>query len=805
MPPKLPASPKEKEVPQPNMAHDKKLLRAADVVANIEKRFGNGSVWKGTEGSIDVDVVSSGSISLDLAAGVGGLPRGRIVEIYGPESSGKTTICLTAIAEAQRTGGLCAFVDVENALDPSWAKRIGVNLEELYISQPDSGEQALEIAQEFINSCIYDVVVIDSVAALVPRAEINGEMGDSHVGLQARLMSQSLRKLSGIIKQSNTLVIFTNQLRSKIGVTYGCFNRHSTVMLADGSKRKIGEIVNQKQQLEVMSWNEDTNVLEPKKILNWFKEGIAADDFKMSDNEIGKQRREYVTLVASYPYDRGFTKVTATSNHPIATPTGFQEAGDLQLGDMILAKHDRIVLSNDLDQLVLGSILGDASLKQVAKQTAAFIEEHAIGQSDYVAWKSKCFGDLSTGIKTSKRGTVGFSTKTLPVFADYKKEFYNHPDYPSRYKYIINETMLRKLTPLSLAIWFQDDGTMEGKGRLNGGYSIATHKLTIEEQEVIAKVFKEVFNLEPKLSSNGKTYGRISFNSEQAKRFEQLVNPYIHPSMAYKLHRTEHLSECLETLDMSYSTVVTTIPCPIYEIRDRYHEGKDAIRYNLEIEGNSTYVVGDVIVHNSPETTSGGNALKYFASMRIDVRRVETIKVGNEAVGNKTKATFKKNKVSAPFREAQFDIMFDEGISIVGEILDMAVEADFIEKRGAFYRYNDELIGQGRDKARLFLMQHGDMCFEIHNRVRELKGLQKLKNKPIYNKLAVAPLGDAEQDPEIDYSTGEIIREKTKKKRNNEPKPTGETIIASDGEELTVVEENDIDLSAMIEELDLEI
>jgi len=189
---------------------------------SITKRFGEGTIMRlGEAHSMQVEVIPTGSISLDIALGVGGLPRGRVIEIYGPESSGKTTVCQHVIAEAQKRGGICAFVDMEHALDPTYAAKIGVNVDELYISQPDTGEQALEIAEALIRSGTMDVVVVDSVAALVPRAEIEGEMGDTHVGLQARLMSQALRKLSGVIKQTNTIVIFTNQLRSKIGVMFG--------------------------------------------------------------------------------------------------------------------------------------------------------------------------------------------------------------------------------------------------------------------------------------------------------------------------------------------------------------------------------------------------------------------------------------------------------------------------------------------------------------------------------------------------------------------------------------------------------
>jgi recombination protein RecA len=189
---------------------------------NLRKRFGDGAIMKlGESTHLQVEAIPTGSLSLDLALGVGGIPRGRVIEIYGPESSGKTTLCQHIIAEAQKLGGIAAFIDVEHALDPVYAGRCGVDVDNLYISQPDTGEQALEIAEALVRSGAIDVVVVDSVAALVPRAEIEGEMGDAHMGLQARLMSQALRKLSGAVKQSNTAFIFTNQLRQKIGVMFG--------------------------------------------------------------------------------------------------------------------------------------------------------------------------------------------------------------------------------------------------------------------------------------------------------------------------------------------------------------------------------------------------------------------------------------------------------------------------------------------------------------------------------------------------------------------------------------------------------
>ena len=191
-------------------------------VAQIEKQFGKGAIMRLGEGvDLGIDVISTGSLALDLALGVGGLPRGRIVEIYGPEGSGKTSLSLHVVAEAQKGGGLVAFIDAEHALDPSYAKALGVNIDDLLVSQPDTGEQALEIADTLVRSGALDVIVIDSVAALVPRAEIEGEMGDTHVGLQARLMSQALRKLAGSVNRSKTILVFINQLREKVGVMFG--------------------------------------------------------------------------------------------------------------------------------------------------------------------------------------------------------------------------------------------------------------------------------------------------------------------------------------------------------------------------------------------------------------------------------------------------------------------------------------------------------------------------------------------------------------------------------------------------------
>jgi RecA/RadA recombinase len=505
----------------------KEKVKALDIaLQQIEKQFGRGAIVKLGDPSalVPVDVISSGSVALDLALGVGGIPRGRVIEIYGPESSGKTTLALTIIANAQKLGGNAVFIDAEHALDAAYAQKLGVDIAELHVAQPDTGEEALEIADTLVRSGAVDVVVIDSVAALVPRAEIEGEMGDSHVGLQARLMSQALRKLTGSISKSKTCVIFINQIRMQIGVMFGCFHYDTRVSLADGTSEKIGKIVNQKMPVEVLSYDPKSGRIEPRKVVNWFDNGLAGSflEFEVEGSAIEEgaaDRRRFA----------------ATENHIIFTPDGEVPAGELHVGDEVLV----------------------------------------LDESDECS-------------QTARR---------LQLF---------------------------------------------GNGRSEAS------TLTVERQ----------------LGVTAAKITKISLLDEPAHRFD------------------------------------------------------------IEVEGNHTYLVGGVVVHNSPETTAGGRALKFYASIRLDIRRIATLKEGDRAIGNRTKVKVVKNKVAAPFREAEFDILYNEGISREGEIIDFASEHNVIQKSGTWFSFGEERIGQGRENARLFLKEHADIRAQIEAKLLPAMGLR---------------------------------------------------------------------------------
>ncbi len=684
-------------------------------LAQIERQFGRGAVMRlGDDARAPVEVIPTGSIALDAALGIGGLPRGRIVEIYGPESSGKTTLALHAVANAQKAGGIAAFIDAEHALDPDYAKKLGVDTDGLLVSQPDTGEQALEIADMLIRSGAIDVVVIDSVAALVPRAEIEGEMGDSHVGLQARLMSQALRKIAGALNQTKTTAIFINQLREKIGVMFGCGSWYTCVTLADGTRERIGKIVDQKMDVEVLSYDPELGKVVPKRVINWFNNGRTEEflHFQVEGSGGGS--------------GHGRAIFDLTSNHLIRTPGGWREAGEMRVGDRVMLAQAHY-LSEAQWQVILGSIMGDGNLSKPVRKTdssARFRLGHGAKQAAYLDWKISLLDNIPHARTENAKGAVFADFTPLSELGELREIVYQGDG-----KRHLTWDYLKKLTPLALAIWYMDDGcfTVRSKGvqeRTQGGsgrIEICLKAMSPGSRDRLLQYLRDTHGLDVRLRLGGaRRVAYVVFSTAATEKFQKLVAPYVHPSMEYKLLPRFRGQFTVEAEFVE--PVIRPVPARILEVSPKVGY-RIMNRYDIEVEGSHNYLADGVIVHNSPETTTGGKALKFYASVRLDVRRIETLKDGNEPVGNRTRTKVVKNKLASPFKVAEFDILYGIGISREGSLIDLGVEQAIVRKAGAWYTYDGDQLGQGKENARNYLRENPDIADEIEKKIKEKLGV----------------------------------------------------------------------------------
>jgi len=687
------------------MATDDREKALDAALGQIEKQFGKGSIMRmGENLHMNIESIPTGALALDMALGIGGLPRGRIVELYGPESSGKSTLAMHVVAEAQRNGGVCAYIDAEHAMDPVYARAIGVNVDDLLISQPDTGEQALEITDMLIRSGALDVIVIDSVAALTPRAEIEGDMGDQHMGLQARLMSQALRKLTGGLSKSNTVAVFINQLREKIGIVYGCFNYNARVVLADGTTEKIGKIVNQKLPVEVLSYDAVTGAIVPKPVVNWFDNGVTD---------------EFLQITVTKPFKNGFAQFGCTPNHSIRTPHGWVEAGKLKVGDHVLEALPHYLSEFQMTAL-RGTLMGDGAISPSnGGNGARFRYTHCEDQTEYADWKASLFGNISVSRYVRKDKVVTYDFHPMPELADMRKTVYQDG------KKIFDDDYLKTLTPLSLALWYMDDANFDlrSKGlqkRTEGGTGRVTICVEAMEEATRNRVvayLADTWGIHAKLISSGAARKAVLvFNNAESAKLQSLIAPYVHPSMEYKLlpRFRDHFKVEPEFEAMRYELFAM----PVVDIHVK-PKTRSMRRFDIEVEDSHNYFVDGVMVHNSPEVTPGGRALKFYASIRLDIRRIESIKDGTDVVGNRTRVKVVKNKCAAPFKQAEFDIMYGQGISREGSVLDVAVELGFVKKAGAWFTYEGEQMGQGRENVKAFLRENPQTMAEIDGRVRE--------------------------------------------------------------------------------------
>jgi recombination protein RecA len=540
------------------------------------------------------------------------------------------------------------------------------------------------------------------------------------VGLQARLMSQALRKITGALSQTKTTAIFINQLREKVGVMFGCMSYATRVTLADGTQEKIGKIVNQRQDVEVLSYDPESGRIIPRRIVNWFNNGPA---------------ERFLQFTVAKSGGNGKAQFAATENHLVRTPGGWREAGELIPGDRVaLAESWR--LSGQQMELILGALMGDGSLSPNphGRSGTRFRMGHGAKQASYLDWKVSLLGNIGCTLSSNAKDAVFADLTPLPELAELRETVY----FGDGKKHLSWE-YLKALTPFALAVWYMDDGcfTVRSKGvqeRTQGGtgrIEICVQAMSPGSRERLANYLRATHRLDVKVVTRGsRSQAILQFTTAASEKFQKLVAPYIHPSMESKL--LPRFRGQFRVEPEFVPAEMRLVPARILDIHVK-PPTRSMNRFDIEVEGSHNYFVDGVMVHNSPETTSGGRALKFYASVRLDVRRIETLKDGTEAVGSRTRIKVVKNKCAPPFKVAECDIIFGTGISREGGLIDLGVEQSIVRKSGAWYTYEGDQLGQGKENSRNFLRDNPDLANEIEKKIKE--------------KLGVGPRVDAEAAP----------------------------------------------------------
>jgi recombination protein RecA len=527
-------------------------------------------------------------------------------------------------------------------------------------------------------------------------------------------MSQALRKITGALSQTKTTAIFINQLREKVGVMFGCASWYTQVTLADGTRERIGKIVNQKMPVEVLSYDPDIGKMVPRKVISWFNNG-RADEFL-----------HFTVERSGGGTGHGRAIMDLTRNHLVRTPGGWREAGDIAVGDRVMLAQP-ILLSAMQVQVILGALMGDGNLSKPVRTddaSARFRMGHGAKQAAYLDWKVSLLANIPHAKTANAKGAVFADFTPLAELAELREAVY----FGDGKKHLTWD-YLKNLTPLALAVWYMDGGcfTLRSKGvqeRTAGGtgrIEICVEAMSPGSRDRLTRYLRDTYGLHVKLQYRGaRKVSVLQFSTSASEKFQKLIAPYVHPSMDYKLLPRFRGQFAVEP-EFTEPTV-RPVPARVLDIRKKSNFTIMS-RYDIEVEGSHNYLADGIIVHNSPETTSGGKALKFYASIRLDVRRIETLKDGTDAVGNRTKVKVVKNKCAPPFRSAEFDILYGIGISREGSLIDLGVEQGIVRKSGAWYTYEGDQLGQGKENARNFLRDNPDMANEIEKRIKEKLGI----------------------------------------------------------------------------------
>ena len=768
-------------------------------MGQIEKQFGKGSIMRmGDKASMAIEVVSTGAMALDIALGVGGLPRGRIVEIYGPESSGKSTLAMHVVAEAQRNGGICAYIDAEHAMDPVYAGAIGVNVDDLLISQPDTGEQALEIADTLVRSGALDVLVIDSVAALTPRAEIEGEMGDSHVGLQARLMSQALRKMTASLSRSNTVAVFINQLREKIGVLYGspetqpggrALKFYSSVRLDIRRIESIkdgAEVVGNRTRVKVVKNKcvaAGTKVFDPTTGITHRIEDIVERDEGTSvvaADKAGKlHARPIVARIDQGEHEviglslRDGTQLWVTRDHKIMTDRGWREAGELGKGDYV-ARPRRLPDFGTAEPAspdharMLGYLIGDGCV--TGKTPISFTNVQESLQADAAAIASALGCDAhARGIQVSFSHRKGEKNELLALSRWAGIHGHLAPTKTITPAFFAPDVSDEVIGNLLFGIW-ESDGwvSREQTGGIRIGFTTTSEQLAHQIHWLLLRfgVGSSVRVYDPtqqrpsivkgrKVQSRRLIWETRIAGVDNAIRFSEslpmwgprgriLTAELARPEL--RKHRgsqrgylpasqTEPILAYLRGLGVTAELAARLIDIPgdpkggLKQVlgvsrlrRDRVEKLADALENAFLHECLDEDLWYDRIVAVSPP--------EWRRIYDIEVEEDHTFVADDVVVSN----------CSAPFKQSEFDIMYGKGISREGSLLDVAVDLGFVKKSGAWFTYEGEQLGQGRENAKQFLTEHPEFMVEINEKIHQQMG--------IGGSVVDVPLGEGAGDDE---------------------------------------------------------
>ncbi|CAN5730439.1 intein-containing recombinase RecA [soil metagenome] len=754
-------------------------------LGSIEKQFGKGSVMKmGEKGSMNIETVPTGALALDLALGVGGLPRGRVTEIFGPESSGKTTLAMHVVAEAQRNGGICAYIDAEHAMDPIYARAIGIDIDELLISQPDTGEQALEITDMLIRSGALDVVVIDSVAALTPRAEIEGDMGDHHVGSQARLMSQALRKLTANLNRSHTICIFINQLREKIGVMFGspettpggrALKFYSSVRLDIRRIESIKdgvEVVGNRTRVKVVKNKcvaAGTTVFDPTSGLTHPIERIvdagdaaavvAADKLGQLHVRPITQRFDQGEAEVIGLHLRDGTELWVTPDHRVLSDSGWREAGALTVGDR-LARPRQAIGFGDQEPVpadharLLGYLIGDGCVTGTTPVSFTKVEEPLHADAAAIAVGLGCDAHVR-GIQVSYSHRRGERNGVLALARWAAIHGHTAPENRIPAPFFAPEASAEVVANLLFGIW-ETDGyvSREQTGGIRVGFTTTSEQLAHQLHWLLlrwgvgssVRVYDPT-QKRPSLVNGRRVQGRrpcwevrVS-GIDNVRRFAEavpqwgpkgqklttlLADPALgshrgSPRGSLAANQIEPVLAYLRGRGVTPSVAATLVG-------ERAGDPRGGLRQVLghgRLRRDRLAALADALESEFLHQVLNEDVWydKIVAISAPQWRPIYDIEVGEHH-------TFVANDVvisncAPPFRQAEFDIMYGQGISREGSLLEVSVDLGIAKKSGAWYTYEGEQLGQGRENAKVFLAENPEIMMEIAERVRQQVGLDE--------------------------------------------------------------------------------